>query len=126
MIADDVATYLAQELNYKKGKDLFVNHYDDVKTESVVIYDTGSVNVENYVNLDELTVQVMVLSKTHSVAKKKSLDIYEALNRKQGLDMGAKCIEYIKATQTPYSLGYDTDRHVWKIVTNYVLMTSLV
>lgn len=123
MIADNVQLYLAEKLFYKKGIDIFVNHYDAKKTESIIVYDTGSVNIENYVNLDTLTIQVIVISKNHSVAKKKSIDIYHALNRKQGLEMGEKIIKYSKATQTPYSLGYE--KGVWKIATNYVLQTCI-
>lgn len=123
MIADDVSTYLAQELYYKKGVNLFVNNFDIKKTEYVLITDTGSVNIENYVNLDEFTIQIMVVSKDHATAKAKSIAIYNLLNRKQGLMMGTKCMEYVKAIQSPYSLGYED--HTFKMVTNYVMMTSI-
>ena len=123
MIADDVSTYLAKELFYKKGVNLFVNGFDSKKTEAVIIYDTGSVNIEGYVNLDEFTVQIMVVSKKHSVAKAKSIAMYNLLNRKQGLVMGDKTIRATKATQAPYSLGYEGK--VWKMVTNYSLMTCI-
>ena len=123
MIADDVSTYLAQELFYKKGVNLFVNGYDEKKTEAVIIYDTGSVNIEDYVNLDEFTVQIMVISKKHSVAKAKSIAMYNLLNRKQGLVMGDKTMRSVKSIQSPYSLGYEGK--TWKIVTNYRMMTCI-
>ena len=123
MIADNVQLFLANKLFYKRGVDIFVNHYDVKRTEAIIVYDTGSVNIENYVNLDQLTIQIIVVSKSHNTAKKQSIDIYHELNRKQGLEMDGKTIKFSKATQTPYSLGKENG--VYKISTNYVLMTCL-
>lgn len=123
MIEENVQSFLAEKLFYKKGVDIFVNNYDAKNTEAIVIYDTGSVNIENYIDLDQLTVQIIVISKFRHIAMEKSINIYHELNRKQGLVMNSKIIKFSKATQTPYSLGYE--RGVWKIATNYVLMTCI-
>lgn len=123
MIADNLYEFLAEKLFYKKGVELCVNHVDDKATEAVVLFDTGSVGVESYVDLDAFTVQVIVISKTHAIAKKKSIDIYKLINRKQGLEMDGKTIKYCKALQTPYNLGYE--KGVWKFTTNYVLNTCI-
>lgn len=127
MIADDVATYLAEKLRYIKGLDLFVNNYDDKKTEFVCVFDTGSVNVDDYQALETLTIQVLVKSKKHSVAKKKALEIYALLNRKQGLEMGKYKgnikVKYAKAIQAPYLL--DAENDIFTIVNNYQVMTCL-
>lgn len=123
MIADDLADYLALKLFYKRGVNLFVNHYDNIKTESIIIYDTGSVNIDMYNGLDQPTIQIMVISKKHETAKQKSLDIYHLINRVQGIEINDKTFKYVLATQTPYSLGKDAKG--WKIVTNYRIMTCL-
>lgn len=123
MIADDVADYLAQKLFYKRGVNLFVNKYDNIKTECVIVYDTGSVNVDPYNGLDTFTVQVMVISKKHATAKEKALNIYDTLNAKQGIDINDKTFNYTVASQTPYMLG--KEKSVWKVVANYQIMTCL-
>lgn len=123
MIADDVADYLAEKLFYKRGVNLFVNRYDNIKTECVIVFDTGSTNIESYVDLDELTVQVMVISKKHDKAKEKALAIYKLINRTQGITINTKTFKYVKAIQAPYMLGKDAKG--WKVVANYQVMTCI-
>lgn len=127
MIADDVATYLAEQLNYTKGRDLFVNNYDNKKTELVCVFDTGSVNIDPYQDVDTFTIQVLVKSKKHSIAKKKAVDVYQLINRKQGLEMGVftgrDATKYSYAIQAPYLL--EVENEVFTIVANYQVLTCI-
>lgn len=123
MIADDVATYLAEQGLGTKGKTIFVNHVDTSKTEAIVIYDTGSIDIDEYIDLDEPTIQIIVISKKHATAKKNSMDIFKLLNRKNKTTMGNITSLWSQALQTPFHLGYEDNRH--KVSTNYKVRTCV-
>lgn len=122
MIADDLATYLANNTSLVKGRNLYVNNTPENKSSCVTVYDTGGMEPDHYLMIDEYTAQISIREgSNHARAKERAKAIYNLLNRKLNFTVGDLDVMKCHATAPPQMVGLD-EKNRWQITINFVLM----
>lgn len=122
-LLDNLAAYLvAQSICTKVGKDVFIGLLPEKQDNGVKLEQTGGIEPDRDIPIEQPTVQVMVRNKAYPDGLDKAKAIYDALHRKGDdlvLEAGGVDVMTCFAMQEPFHLGLDENsRHLF--VVNFV------
>lgn len=117
---EDVAVYIAENTDLRIGRTLFKGNEPDAPTDLVLVTDTGGAPPWQESPMDLPTVQVVCRGRqnAYTATMARAMEIFDLLNRKLNLTIGAKNVAKVEALTSPQSLGLDEKRR-WKIVINF-------
>jgi len=122
-LVDNLATYLvSQGICGAKGTGIFIGDLPEKQNNAVKIEQTGGVEPDKYLKVEQPTVQVMVRNTSYPNGLDKIKEIYDALHQ-QGddlvLEAGGVDVMTVFALQEPTHIGKDANnRHLF--VVNFV------
>ncbi len=89
-----------------------------MKSNFVLISDTGGAQSEQYYPLHHPSVQVAVYGDNHAVTYARAMRLYLLLNRKQNIAIGTRDAMYSRPVAHPQVIGLDPEKKRWLITFN--------
>lgn len=119
-LLENLAAYLVtQGICSKEGSDLFIGTFPETDGNAVKLEQTGGIEPDKYLPIQQPTVQAMVRNSSYSDGLDKMTAIYDALHRKGddlALESGGVDVMTCFALQEPYHLGQDDNsRHLFVV-----------
>jgi len=119
MIIDDLATYAQTNSIGTIGSTLFEGHMPATPDNCVCIYETGGLELDRDIPVEEPTFQVLIRNKTYAGARAKAASVVTAFQAVRNQTLTATYFYYIFAQQSPYSLGRDENERA-EITVNFI------
>lgn len=119
-LVDNLSQYLIdQSIAVKEGKDIFIGFMPENLGNCIMLDQTGGVEPDKYVPIEQPTVQIMVRNTSYNAGFYKMTAIYHALHQLLDdavLETGGVDVMTVFALQEPVHLGKDeNDRHIFSV-----------